>query len=324
MKTAVTEWSLELSGLTCFALNRTAFEAAAAPSEHGVVLNITRKGETHAYQGLPVWVAISIVDGGGEEDREGNHLFNGDLAREGYDVRITGADGFSATMNSSLLSRNDRIILAYLEDGEILPEGDGPLKLVGEQLTGKQMVKQIVSIELILPMNWTVDLSGLGEMVLNSTTFQSTAACSGYGEVLNLTRKGETHTYRGLPLWIVVAFVDGGDSDGRYLFNDALAESGYEINITAADGFTATLNSTFIRRNDKIVLAYLQDDVPLPEGDGPLKLVGEQLTGKQMVKQIVSISMRVRIAEASPLFFAGLVLLHQLLSLRRRRRASCH
>jgi hypothetical protein len=94
-------------------------------------------------------VLISIVDG--REDPEGHYFFNDDLARDGYDVRIVAADGASTTLNSTLLWRNDRIILAYLVDGEILPEGEGPLRVVGQGLSGKQMVKQVASIELLLP-----------------------------------------------------------------------------------------------------------------------------------------------------------------------------
>jgi hypothetical protein len=286
IKQPVTDWTLELKGLTEYSLNRTAFESAATCSEHRVALNITRKGETHSYQGLPIWVPISIIDG--KDDPEGHYFFNDELARDGYDVLIVAADGFNTTLNSSLLWRNDGMILAYLMDGEVLPEGDGPLMVVGEGLSGKQMVKQVVSMRLLLPVKWTVNLSGLTDAVLDSRTFEDGVACE-HGTEIELTRKEETHTYTGLPLWIVVGMVDGGDSGDHYLFNYELTDAGYDVQIVAVDGFNTTLNSSIVAGNDGILLASLEDGLPLSEDDGPLKIVGEGLSGKQMVKQVVKI-----------------------------------
>jgi hypothetical protein len=149
VKEAVREWSIELVGFTDFILNRTTFESGATCEKHRVILNRTRKGETHVYQGLPLWVVLSFVDG--EVDPDGHYLFNDDLARVGYDVKITASDDYSATLNSTLIWRNDEIIVAFLKDGEVLPPSEWPLSLVGEELTGKQSVRSIVRIELLLP-----------------------------------------------------------------------------------------------------------------------------------------------------------------------------
>jgi len=76
-------------------------------------------------------------------------LFDDDLARKGYQVRVVASDGFAATVNSTVLWRNDKIMLAYLEDGAVLTDG-WPLRLVGNELTSKQMVKNIARIEMVL------------------------------------------------------------------------------------------------------------------------------------------------------------------------------
>ena len=149
VKKAVTDWSIELSGKLNYVLNRTTFVSAATCEAHRVGINITSKGETHRYEGLPLWVIISIIDG--KVDTEGHYLFDDDLAREGYEVRISASDGFSTTLNSSMIWRNDGIILAHLMDGEVLPEGKWPLKLVGEGLSGKDRIGNIAKIELVLP-----------------------------------------------------------------------------------------------------------------------------------------------------------------------------
>jgi len=143
----VKDWSVTLSGKSQYVLNRTAFESAATCVKHRTALNITMKGETHLYEGVPLWVIISIVDG--KDDPEGHYLFDDDLARKGYEVRIVASDGFAATVNSTMLWRNDGIMLAYLKDGDVLTD-EWPLRLVGNDLTSKQMVKNMARIEMVL------------------------------------------------------------------------------------------------------------------------------------------------------------------------------
>ncbi len=144
----VKDWTVVLSGKSEYVLNRTTFQSAATCTKHRTALNVTIKGETHLYEGLPLWIIISIVDG--KDDPEGHYLFDDDLARRGYEVRIVASDGFTATVNSTMLWRNDKIILAYLKDGDILTD-EWPLRLVGEGLSSKQMVKNIARIEMVLP-----------------------------------------------------------------------------------------------------------------------------------------------------------------------------
>jgi hypothetical protein len=149
VKEAVKEWSIELVGLSGFMLNRTTFESAATCEKHRVILNHTTKEETHKFQGLPLWVVMSIVDG--NIDPDGHWFFNDDLARDGYDVKITASDDYSATLNSTFVWRNDGIIVAFLRDDDVLPPSEWPLRLVGNELTGKQSVRNIVRIEMLLP-----------------------------------------------------------------------------------------------------------------------------------------------------------------------------
>ena len=147
VKMPVKDWSVMLSGISEYVLNRTTFESGATCVEHRTALNVTIKGETHLYEGLPLWIILSIVDG--KDDPEGHFLFNDDLARNGYQVRVVASDGFAATVNSTMLWRNDEIVLAYLRDGSVLTD-EWPLRLVGNGLTSKQMVKNIARIEMVI------------------------------------------------------------------------------------------------------------------------------------------------------------------------------
>ncbi len=65
------------------------------------------------------------MDGG--DSAAGHYRFNDSLARKGYKVLVISKDGFAAELESSLIARNDEIILAYKKNGKYLSESDGPL-----------------------------------------------------------------------------------------------------------------------------------------------------------------------------------------------------
>ena len=70
-----------------------------------------------------------------------------------------------------------------------------------------------------------------------------------------------------------------------------LAEAGYEINVIAGDGYSVTLDSATIARNDDVIVAYLLDDQPLPEKHWPLRLVGPGLPKDNWVGNITTIEL---------------------------------
>ena len=72
-------------------------------------------------------------------------------------------------------------------------------------------------------------------------------------------------------------------------FNDDLAGSGYEVIVTAADGYSKTFTSELVKRNNNMIIAFMRDGSPLPENQYPLRLVGPDLTKGEMVGQLVSI-----------------------------------
>jgi DMSO/TMAO reductase YedYZ molybdopterin-dependent catalytic subunit len=74
-------------------------------------------------------------------------------------------------------------------------------------------------------------------------------------------------------------------------FNEDLAGAGYEINVIAADGYSATFDVATVARNNDIIVAYLMDDAPLQEKHWPLRLVGPNLEKSQSVGNIVTIEL---------------------------------
>ena len=97
--------------------------------------------------------------------------------------------------------------------------------------------------------------------------------------------------YRGEPLYEVIGLVDDGDPS---TFNVALARKGYQIRLTAADGYEWTMSSASIIGQTGWILARLKNGQPLPKGEGPYRDVGSfihHFFGSPSVKMITRIQL---------------------------------
>ncbi len=147
----VEDWQISLSGAEKVWLDRATFESIVTcpVTPHPAVLwSVAEKdGSTSTYEGAPLWVILSIIDGG---DAPGGHyMFDDSLAEKGYTVRVISKDGLAAEFDSKSVARNSDIIVAYLKNGEYLTEGDAPLRLIGDLPTKKHSVKAIAAIEIV-------------------------------------------------------------------------------------------------------------------------------------------------------------------------------
>ena len=82
---------------------------------------------------------------------------------------------------------------------------------------------------------------------------------------------------------MLIGRIDDENVHEEGAFNDELVEAGYDANVIAADGYSITLDSATVARNDDIIVAYLLDDEPLPEKHWPLRLVGPNLESSDRV-----------------------------------------
>lgn len=65
-------------------------------------------------------------------------------------LRITSADGFDETLDIELINQDERIMLAYLWDGEILPQKNGfPLRIYIPDRYGMKQPKWITDIQVV-------------------------------------------------------------------------------------------------------------------------------------------------------------------------------
>ncbi len=154
-------WELLLTGAISDTIDRAYFESAKSCAMAGQSHHATWTDGDDEWSGMPLWTLVGWVDDENKHDF-GSDPYRDDLADEGYNVTIIdyGPDGikgteddFSATFHSTVVKRNNNIIVANEINGQPLP-ADGekptwPLRLVGSDLTsGKQRVGSIDEIEL--------------------------------------------------------------------------------------------------------------------------------------------------------------------------------
>lgn len=187
-------------------------------------------------------------------------------------------------------------ILAYEVEGQALDEvQDGNLRMVMVSDSNTQIVDGHWSIKWVNKLtvkeavvDWELELIGAIDETMDRAGFESGAGekCHGFEFTDN-----KNQTWTGIPLWLLVGRVDDEDVHSDEAYNDALADAGYEIDVVAVDGYTVTFNSQDITRDDGIIVAYMVNGNPLNTEDFPLRLVGENLTGKEQVGAIARIEL---------------------------------
>jgi hypothetical protein len=140
---------------------------------------------------------------------------------------------------------------------------------------------------------WNLELTGAINETMSKTVFEGGVTCHGGVSYTD----SEGRTWKGIPLWYLMARVDDTSAHGSGSFNETLAGVGYDVTIIAGDGYSKTFNSTYLARNDSYIVACYLNGSDLPELTdtgkplAPLKLVGPYLSSGQMVGNIASISL---------------------------------
>ncbi len=203
-------------------------------------------------------------------------------------IRVTASDGYSMNYPVEMLADHSEgsWILALKENGEYMPFDPGYLRIVkvGENnphFTSSLSARMVERIEVLGTYEeYMLLLEGVIERVFLRGELEAGIGCPCHTATVTATSKGETHTYTGLPLWRLVAYVDDeiypeadlgihyNDED----FNDTLAVQDYTITLLAVDGYSQTVTSTLIARDDRFIVAFKQDGVFLdPAKDGYMR-----------------------------------------------------
>jgi DMSO/TMAO reductase YedYZ molybdopterin-dependent catalytic subunit len=189
-------------------------------------------------------------------------------------------------------------ILAYEMNGQQLdPTTDGALRLVitsqdPRQVTdGHWSVKWVTNLEIkTVEKSWNLHLEGAINELMDRATFESGSAPNCHGVSW---KDDKAQDWSGIALWLLVGRVDDAIKHEGPAFNDALAKAGYTVDVVGSDGYTVTLDSARIARNNNILVAYKVNDTPLPDQYYPLRLVGSDLSKKEMVGKIAKIIVHV-------------------------------
>jgi len=205
-------------------------------------------------------------------------------------VRVTASDGYSMNYEAGMLL--DRVegtwILAYIENGEYMPDDPGHFRIVqvGEDnphFSSSLSARMVVQIEILGTYEaYALTLQGATTRVFAREELEEGIGCPCHTTTVTSTSKGETHTYTGIPLWRLVGWVDDevfpvaelglyyNDED----FSDALASSAYAITLIASDGYSQSVTSDVIARDDRFIVAFKMDGVFLdPTSSGYMRFV---------------------------------------------------
>lgn len=146
LKSMAEDWVLELQGAIDDPIDRGSYESCSASGCHGSTWTDTKAQE---WSGTPLWIVVGRVD---DEFKHGSDVqpYNRELAEAGYTIEVVAADGYSVTFDSQRINEDNAIILANKVNGNMLAEGDSPLRLVGPTLTGKESIGAVVKIILHL------------------------------------------------------------------------------------------------------------------------------------------------------------------------------
>ncbi len=131
---------------------------------------------------------------------------------------------------------------------------------------------------------WLINVSGARADEVWESNFEKWKEdpASGYGE-FQFERKGEMLTVTAMPLVKIVAMVDDADATMPYSFKDNLWNSGYDLTLTAADGYSATIN-TADHAADEI---YIADSV---NGEKIKPMSCGNVSGQLWVKELSEIT----------------------------------
>ena len=131
---------------------------------------------------------------------------------------------------------------------------------------------------------WNIELAGFRKDSLSQSYYQKIKASAKDYVKKTVDKKGVAMSYSGVPLRAIIAMIDGADSAHPYSFDAELWTKGYEVTLTASDGYSATFSTKDVAP-DALILADTESGTPLAR---PMT-VGDTAKGL-WVKDLVSIT----------------------------------
>ncbi|MBI9103571.1 MAG: molybdopterin-dependent oxidoreductase [Spirochaetales bacterium] len=132
---------------------------------------------------------------------------------------------------------------------------------------------------------WMISLTGVRNDEIWQSHFESWKGSEeGVFVEMNLEKKGETNLYGGILLKDVIAIIDDPAGGMPYVFQDDLWMEGYDITLTAADGYAATFSTSDVSAEEILLVDTINGEKVSPQ------IVGN-ITGKAWVRDLASIEL---------------------------------
>ncbi len=90
---------------------------------------------------------------------------------------------------------------------------------------------------------WSIELKGVRKAALWQSYYDAAKAHGSHYEERVVEKKGGKASYRGMPLRLAIAMIDGNEADHAWLFDAELWAAGYDVTLVAKDGYSATFNT---------------------------------------------------------------------------------
>jgi len=272
------EWFLQLDGAISETMDRATFESGASPNCHMVSWKDDKAQE---WTGIPLWLLVGRVD---DEIKHEGPAFNDELVTMGYTVDVVASDGYTVTIDSSRIARNDNIIVAHLVNGNPPPEKYFPLRLVGADLEKSEMIGMISQIvvhvedKIIPEVEADLTIEGLVDHRVAFTEADLRSM-----EVVKITaehpKKGP-QDYEGVRLNSLLKMA-GADADATKLV------------LIAGDEFTAEVPLADVTACEDCLVAFTEEA-------GVLNLVMPGMSSGLWIKDIVKIEVQGEAAAEVP------------------------
>ncbi len=206
-------------------------------------------------------------------------------------ITMVAMDGYEMTYSGEqILDDSDGVwILAFKSDGEYMPKDPGYIRTVkvGPNVPNIDGHLSVRMLEKIVASGesyeaFTLAVRGMMDRDIDRQTMQSCTSCHTTDITYKDRKSGNEYPYTGVPLWMLCAYADDteyaphGQDKSIMSYNEKLALEGYQVKVTASDGFSITLDSKEVNKNQDVIIAMYKNGEVLPEDEWPLIIVWDK------------------------------------------------
>ena len=287
VKSLAEDWVLHLEGALVEDMDRATFESGASPNCHYATWTDEKAQE---WAGIPLWLLVGRVD---DEVKHEDGAYNEELALQGYPIDIVAGDGYTLTLDSARINRNDNIIVAFMVNGNALTDKNFPLRLVGSDLEKSEMVGGIASIVLHLPESATTQAEPTA--VVEPTKDTAAAPAAGGLTISGNVGKEMTWSLEDLGAMTMTKIQANHPKSGELTDYEGIliselfavvkpAATATKVKLVASDGYSAEMNLADLIACKNCMVAF--------NNDNQLKTVMPDQASSLWVKDLVSIEIQ--------------------------------